>query len=105
MTRQKAVSIALAMRPCELSEDTLTYFVNELEAELATEVRGEAAEDVTTLDGLAVPAPYDRVYWTYLVSLIDLATGNTVSYALSRALFEQAHDAYARWYQRTGGGV
>ena len=106
MTLQKAIELACALRPNELGEEALSHFLEELEANLATEVRGErkcSSCSPVTRDELAVPSPFDRVYWAYLVSLIDLAAGDAEAYAMSRALFEDARNAYARWYQRTGG--
>lgn len=51
---------------------------------------------------LSVPAPYDRVYWAYLVSMIDLTRGDKENYALSDALFKEAYTEYARFVQRNG---
>ncbi len=106
MTLQKAVELACALRPNELGEAVLTHFVEEREANLALEIRGEKrCEPCTpvTRDELAVPPPFDRVYWAYLVSLIDLAAGDAEAYAMSNGLFERARAAYAKWVQRTGG--
>ena len=106
MTLQKAVELACALRPNELGEETLAHLVQELEENLALEVRREGRREpcvVTRQGELAVPPPYDRIYWTYLVSLIDLSAGDAEAYAMSHKLFEQTRASYAKWVQRTGG--
>ena len=104
MTVSEALKLAGAMRASELGEETLTALLLGLEAELALEVRGErlVSRAVTCTD-LAVPAPFDRIYWTYLVAMTDLALGNHEGYVHSLALYRESREAYARWYQRTVG--
>jgi hypothetical protein len=110
MTVNEVIDLTCALRPNELDRTVLTRLLLELEALLAVEVRGEGAvppkhPHVAGRECLTVPAPFDRLYWTYLVSMIDLASGDSAAYRISEALFTEARDAYARWYQRTGGGV
>ena len=105
MTVQEAIELACAMRKNELGETVLSHFVEELEADLAVTVRGEPVPVISTTQPLLVPSPFDRVYWTYLVSLIDLSVGPVMAYNLSKVLYEDARDAYARWYHRTGGKI
>ncbi|MBQ8358038.1 MAG: hypothetical protein IJX39_09585 [Clostridia bacterium] len=109
MTVQEAIELAGILRPNELSEEVLTSFLSELEGRLAVEVRGQSPAALcppvaVTRTGLSIPAPFDRLYWAYLVAMIDLAAGDTEAYSISYALFREARDAYARWYQRTKGG-
>ena len=94
------------LRPNELGEEALGRLLSELDARLATEVRGEEVSGQKTpvyRSELAIPAPFDRLYWIYLVAMIDMAAGDNEAYSVSYALFTEARDAYARWYQRTGG--
>ena len=108
MTVQKAIELARALRPCEIGDEILTHFLAELETELALCIRGEsgcAPCKVVSRGELSVPAPFDRVYWLYLVSLIDFSTGNSGAFATSDALFREARDADAKWVQRTGGNA
>ena len=101
MTQKEAIALAAAVRPHALSEDILEHFLGEVEGRIAVEVK---QHDVSELDAtvLSVPAPFDRLYWSYLVAMIDLAAGDTDNYRISRALFEEAYNAFARWYQRRG---
>ena len=104
MTVKEALQISRAIRPSELDETVLIALLLELEQQLAMEVRGEQRlpRAVVSTD-LEVPAPFDRVYWTYLVAMIDLAAGNVERYRVSDALYRESRDAYARWYQRRAG--
>lgn len=111
MTASEAIELACVLRPNELDKAALERFLMELEDNLAVEVRGEAPTRAnahphsTSSQQLSVPSPFDRLYWAYLLSLIDLSGGDNAAYAITRALFDGARDAYARWYQRTGGGA
>lgn len=104
MTAEKALELALALRPTELSHEVLTALLWELEEQLALEIRGEwPCHRAVTCAELKIPAPFDRVYWTYLLSMIDLSMGNTEAYRASNALYREGREAYARWHQRTVG--
>lgn len=95
---------ACAMRVNELDELTLTTLLFELENQLAVEIRGEGPDTPTFMDtDLLIPSPFQNIYWTYLVAMIDLAQKDLDAYKVSYALFCEARDAYARWYNRTGG--
>lgn len=102
----QAIELVNILRPNELGEAALTTLLAELEGSLAVEVRGEHPEALTkplAEDELILPLPFDCVYWTYLIAMIDLAVRDIESYKTSNALYCQARDAYARWYQRIGG--
>ena len=108
MTCKEAIALASAVRPHALEEKILLHFLSELEGRIAAEVRhesvaGEAGVVRGTGQRLSVPSPFDRVYWTYLVAMIDLSVGDTASYKASMALFREAYKAYACYYQRTVG--
>ncbi len=45
---------------------------------------------------LALAAPYDDVYWTYILSLLHLKAGNMEAYRESRKLFEEAWENFCR---------
>lgn len=105
MTIQEAIAIATALRPTELDEALLTKLVLDLEHRISAEIRGERLLPRAVMrTELTVPPPFDRVYWTYLIAMIDLAACNAEAYAASDALYRESLDAYARWHHRTGGG-
>ena len=108
MTYKEAIALASAVRPHAVEEKLLLHFLTELEGRIAAEVRHEQVTGaVGTVRGmsqrLAVPAPFDRVYWSYLVAMIDLTVGDAAAYKASMALFKEAYKAYACHYQRTVG--
>lgn len=108
MTVKEAIDQASVLRPNELGEEALSALLYELESSLATEVRGECPKGgcsaVTVAETtLSAPAPFDRMYWAYLVSMIDLAAKDQDAYHMSSALYREARTAYARWYHRTRG--
>ena len=104
MTADKALELALTLRPSELEREVLKTLLLELEEQLALEIRGEwPCPRAVTCTDLKIPAPFDKVYWTYLVSMIDLAKGHTDAYRISDALYRESKDTYARWHQRTVG--
>jgi hypothetical protein len=95
---------ACAMRSNQLDDLTLKTLLWELENQLAVEIRGEGPDTPSVLDtDLLIPPPFQNIYWTYLVAMIDLAAKDLDAYKHSYALFCEARDTYARWYNRTGG--
>lgn len=110
MTVNEAIELACVLRPNELERAALERLLFELEVRLSVEVRGEKPSDgvqhlhAVPSGKLAIPAPFDRIYWAYLLSMIDLASGDADGYRITGALFNEARDAYACWYQRTEGG-
>ena len=104
MTTNEAIALARALRPNELEDSVLRELLWELEGMLAVEVQGEDPDSLTVADtALNIPMPFDCVYWTYLVAMIDLASKNFDSYKISYPMFCEARDTYARWYHRNGG--
>ena len=104
MTVDEALALATAMRPCELDREVLIALLLDLEEQLKLEVGKErTVPRAVTRTELTVPAPFDRVYWTYLASMIDLAQSNTDAYRLTDALYRESREAYVRWHQRTVG--
>ena len=108
MTAKEAIETASALRPNDIGEALLLRFLSELEGRIAVEVRGESPNGANTPDmvlenTLSVPAPFDRLYWCYLMAMIDLCAGASATYALPDGQYREALHAYACWYQRTGG--
>lgn len=108
MTVKEAIDQASVLRPNELGEEALAALLYELESSLATEVRGESpvagcGAVMVNEASLSAPAPFDRMYWAYLVAMIDLSAKDQDAYNMSYALYREARTAYARWYHRTRG--
>ena len=100
MSVAEAIALALAVRATSLDEGVLTQLLMELEGRIELELHEK--ESFAGSIQLSVPLPWSRVYWTYLVAMIDLAAGDMTLYERSHALFRSAFDAYARYLQRTG---
>ena len=108
MTQKEVIALASTVRPNALPEELLARFLAELEGRVESEIHTQAGRKKAPLvhtknPRFSVPAPFDRLYWTYLVAMIDLTVGDMDSYKLSYELFNDAYSAYARYYQRTGG--
>ena len=65
----------------------------------ALDIRGKEGEELY----LSAPFPYDRVYWTYLVAMIDFWNGDLSRYKETADLFYGTLEAYAKWCQRGRG--
>ncbi len=63
-------------------------------------IRGPIFDENTDVE-LIVPAPYDDLYYWWLVSKIDLIEGNTERYENDFRLYNNACLTYKDWYNRT----
>ena len=107
MTKAEVLSFVLEIHPHEYEEGVMRRWLDELEERIACEIhrlppKHTHSGTAFAAEKLSVPAPYDRVYWAYLISMIDLTRGDKENYALSSALFKEAYTEYARFVQRNG---
>ena len=104
MTRSEVLTLVAQLRPHEYSESVMLRWLEELEKKIALEIHGKASDRVPCVivsnEQLSVKAPYDRVYWTYLVSMLDFVSGSLEVFECSNALFKEAYADYARFVQR-----
>ena len=91
------IALTRAMRTVNIEEDLLVQLLLELEGRIELELHGKEHYESTV--ALSVPLPWSRVYWTYLVAMVDMAAGSPALYERSLALFQSAYDAYARYLQ------
>lgn len=94
-------------KPNSFSEAKLISFVNEIEAEIAEELRIENKpvyeDNHTDLDkSLLLSAPYDRVYVSYVKAMIDYTNEEYDSYANNQAQHVQDYRDFIDWTVRTG---
>lgn len=86
------------------TEEELLGFVNEIEAEVAEQLRVFAptysADDKNKK--LLAPAPYDRLYISYVDSMIDKGLEETGSYQNNAAQHVQDFRDFTDWVVRTG---
>ncbi len=107
MTKNEVLSFVQSIKPHEFEQAVMLRWLEELEKKIEFEIhdrfaRGESVQSTST-DKLSVPPPYDKVYWTYLVSMIELAQGTPETYKFANGVFKEAYGEYARYVQRRGG--
>lgn len=110
------LSTLLAMvdeiRPNQISKQTKTAWLNEIEHRVADEVVGTAADtcpfwefkpyryDADSEQDLLAPEYYCDLYRDYLYAKIDKTLGEVDRYNNDFILFQQAWNDYAAWYRR-----
>lgn len=111
MTVSEIISRADAIRPNAVPEEVKRGFLSDVEGEVRVLIRKEdpaSVKPLTEVDVgkvLTVPNPFDKLYVYYLCAMYAFYAQDTELYANDRAVFEKAWSDYAKWYQRTGGGV
>ncbi len=115
MTAREVIDAFRDTYPCQFGDDQLIRWLSELEWTLVSEVimtheggreRAEEFRGITLTRGadeeLAIHDPYSKVYTDYIRMKCDLASADTVRYAVSSALFASSWrdccDAYNRNY-------
>ena len=49
---------------------------------------------------LAVPAPYDRLYWLHHLAMCNCLAGDSVRYENAAAMFNETYASFGRWLKR-----
>ena len=113
MTVQAALAMADTMRPNMMPRPTKLVFLNEIEQQIHGEIilkhaHIDAEKTCETIDAdtdpereLLIPAPYDKVYWRYIICQIDDMNQEMDKYNNDRALFEHEYSEMADWVNRT----
>ena len=104
MLSTDAIDVAHGIRDPGISHSLLYRFLFELEGRIALEIQGKDSWP-GEVDELSVPAPYDRVYWLYLVMMIDMLYGEKEQYLRTKEAFREAFDAYTFYYRSHHGGA
>ncbi len=109
MTIQECIDFADMVSPNGVATAVKRRWLWELEGQVQVEllgVRPGALEEPPGVEGddeeLCVPYPYDRMYWLYLVSMMEYMRGNAERYEPAAALFNAAYLAYGKWQKREG---
>lgn len=109
MTLAQAIRMGDDMRKANsFGVELKTQWINEVEGTIATDVHLLAIDEVVEYDyethkdfKLAVKPPYDKIYWAYLVAMIDYANGEYDRYENSYALYNKFVSEYKNWVART----
>lgn len=103
-TINNVIAYVNQLKPNGYGDDEKAAWLRELDGKIALEVMGLPAPQYTPEEWdneLLVSAPYDNIYWLYILSMMDFANEEFDNYANSRAMFSSAMGEYRRWYRRT----
>ena len=104
MTVSACLDLVDSMLPNAADASVKRRWLTELEGRIRVERLGEPAGSFPALDAdsdLLVPAPFDQLYWMYLIALIEYTSGDTSRYANAAALFNTAYQSYAKYLIRS----
>ena len=107
MRVRAAMDMANKMKHNQFPDEILTRWLNECEGRIQVEVHQIAPDQVLRYDipgddetEMLVPFPYDRLYWQWLLAMIDFAHGEYSSYQNSMQAVNQSIKEYHAWYMR-----
>jgi hypothetical protein len=103
MTIQALIDKVQEEKPNSFGTDRLLGFINEIEADVVHQIHDEpvtyTADDMET--ELKAPAPYDRLYVSYVKAMIDYANEEYASYQNNQMQHVQDFRDYLDWVVRT----
>lgn len=93
-------------KPNSFSNEKLLSYINEIEEDVADQLHEEfdPYENVDTTE-LMAPAPYDRLYVSYVKSQIDYANEEYASYQLNAEQHNQDMTDFINWIVRNNIAV
>ena len=110
MTVQSAITMARNLKQVDEThypDSMLLQFLNEVEGKVQTEVLMIAPEDTVRYGAddltseMIVTAPHDKLYYVYLMAMIDFVNGEYDRYTNSMNLANAHITEWASWYNRT----
>ena len=110
MTVQSAITMARNLKQVDEThypDSMLLQFLNEVEGKVQTEVLMIAPEDTVRYGAddltseMIVTAPHDKLYYVYLMAMIDFVNGEYDRYTNSMNLANAHITEWAAWYNRT----
>ena len=105
MTIQELLTKITTEKPNSFGNAKLVGFVNEVEAEVAEQLKVNLPVYTTSETDLAktllAPTPYDRLYVSYLKSQVDYANEEYASYQLNAEQHVQDFRDFIDWIVRT----
>lgn len=104
MTIQSLINKVQEEKPNTFQTNKYLEYITEIEADVADQVNMDIP--VYTEDDLGaeliVPAPYDRLYVSYVKAMIDYANEEYASYQLNQMQHVQDFTDFVNWLVRTG---
>lgn len=111
MTIAEAISICNEMKPGNTFSDELkTRWLNEVEGQIAVKIHLAPVGVMETIAfswpddkdmELAIPLPYDRLYWLYLCAMVDFGNADFEKYRNSHEMYNDVLKDYRLWYITT----
>lgn len=105
MTIQRLLDKVNEEVPNTFTEEKLISFVNEVESDVSEQLCVDFETEYTVDDmetELLAPAPYDRLYVSYLKAMIDYSNQEYASYSNNVAQHTQDFRDFVDWVIRTG---
>lgn len=107
MKVREAIDMAKRMKPNAFGDETILRWLNECEGRVQVEIHQIAPENarIYTLPEddmkvLLIQFPFDRLYWMYLIAMIDYANGEYNSYQNAMQKVNAALKEYHAWWMR-----
>lgn len=111
MTLQEAISIQEQLKPSAIPEALKIVWLSTLDGTIKKEIIDmyDGAEKIDFVgysasrkdQNLLVPAPYDRLYVSFLIAQIERHNGEIEKYNNSVMIYNVDYRDYANWYNRT----
>lgn len=111
MTVRNSLQMADALVPNRIGDEIKRRWLGDLEGMVRVELRGQSANEAEAMTEngivpsngvLEAPYPFDRMYWLYLVAMIEYTHGDAARYANAASMFNAAYTSYAKWLARNG---
>ncbi len=103
MTYDTCMFMADTLMPNRVPVSVKHRWLGELEGRIQVELEGVSPSSLTPpeerkdLITLSAPYPYDRLYWLYLMAMLDFINGDSARYENSAAMFNTAYQNYAKF--------
>ena len=104
MTIRSLIDKVQAEKPNTFTDAQIVAFVNEVEGNVSEELRTRRTIYTANTDmdkKLLAPAPYDRLYVSYVKAMIDFANEEYGSYQLNQQQFGLDFEDFSNWVVRT----
>lgn len=108
-TMNQVIEYLDRVKPNVFTDDDKYQWLSTLEGLVAREVTGEDTPELNLPEDadkpLAVPHPYDDIYYLYAGSMVDFHNREYDSYNNMAAMFKERYEQFKAWYiQRNAAG-
>ena len=107
MTLSEVISFADSVKPNAFTNAQKTLWISEAEGMVQSDVLLMAPQEITVYDydedgdtELLVLPPYDKLYRSYLIAMIDFYNGEYDNYQNTMTLFNEQLGEFVKWFAR-----